>query len=204
MKQLDVWQGDFGVAYTDRNQVDWRVRAPAFAAMLEGLKLRSILEVGCNRGHNLMALRHLLGPGVTLAGVEPNPYALELARASGVATCHRGSGSELPLGDGAFDLVFTAGVLIHVPPDVLAPTLREFHRCSRRYLLAIEYAAAEDTVIPYRGHSELLWKRDFLKHYQTLFPDLALLRQGYWGAEDGFDRTTWWLLEKPAAREGQR
>jgi pseudaminic acid biosynthesis-associated methylase len=199
--QLDVWQGDFGKAYTDRNVIDWQKRLPAFRHMLDGLALHRVLEVGCNRGHNLVALRHLLGAEVDLVGVEPNPYALDLARATGAATVLPASALSMSFEEGAFDLVFTAGVLIHIPPADLASSLQAILRRSRRYVLAIEYAATEDTVIPYRGHSELLWKRDFLKHYQTLCSDLTLLRHGYWDADQGFDRATWWLLEKGVSRE---
>jgi pseudaminic acid biosynthesis-associated methylase len=198
-KQLDAWQGQFGKEYTERNAIDWRVRLPAFRTMIEGLGVRRVLEVGCNRGHNLVALRQVLGDRAELAGVEPNPHALELAQATGVADFRAGTIYELPFADGSFDLVFTAGVLIHIPPESLPAALAEMHRCSRRYLLAVEYAAEEETVVPYRGHGDLLWKRDFLREYQAHFPWLGLVRQGYWGKDDGFDRTTWWLLEKPAA-----
>src|SRR5262249_10851693 len=112
-----------------------------------------------------------------------------------------GSLARLPFPDRSIDLVFTAGVLIHVPLADLPAALGEIYRCSRRYVLAVEYAAAEETVIPYRGHSNLVWKRDFLGHYRAQFPDLRLLRQGFWGPEDHFDQCTWWLLEK-AANEG--
>jgi pseudaminic acid biosynthesis-associated methylase len=197
-RQLDAWQGPFGKEYTDRNAVDWRARAPAFWEMVGGLDVSRVLEVGCNRGHNLVALRTLYGKEVALVGVEPNAHALELARATGAAEFRSGHILELPFADGSFDLVCTVGVLIHVPPKDLGAALAELHRCSRRYLLAAEYAAEEETVVNYRGHGDLLWKRDFLKEYQARFPGLGLVRQGYWGAEHGFDRTTWWLLEKPA------
>jgi len=97
--------------------------------------------------------------------------------------------------------VFTAGVLIHLPLASLSQALRNMHRASRRYLLSIEYSAETETAIPYRGSNELLWKRDFLRHYQAEFPTLALIGSGYWGIENGFDRTHWWLLEKPRMSE---
>jgi len=59
--QLQAWKGDFGKAYTDRNVIDWQRRAPAFQKMFEGLALDRVLEVGCNRGHNLPAVRQALG-----------------------------------------------------------------------------------------------------------------------------------------------
>lgn len=196
-KQLDAWQGEFGTAYTDRNLVDWRTRLPAFQEMLTGLSLGRVLEVGCNRGHNLALLTTLLGAGCEIAGVEPNPHALTLARqAAPNAVVLEGNAFQLPFQDDYADLVFTAGVLIHIATDDLPRALAEMHRVSRRYLLAIEYFAQEDTAIVYRGEEGLLWKRDFLASYQARFPGIRLLRHGYWGAESGFDRTHWWLMEK--------
>jgi hypothetical protein len=32
--QREIWEGEFGNAYTDRNVIDWRVRLPAFRHML--------------------------------------------------------------------------------------------------------------------------------------------------------------------------
>ena len=188
--QLSVWGDEFGKAYTDRNVIDWRTRLPAFQQMLDELPIKRVLEVGCNRGHNLVALAELLGEDTEVVGVEPNQYALELARASSVkvAALH-GHAFDLPFKDGYFDLVFTAGVLIHIPLADLPTALTEIYRVSKRYILAIEYFAEEETVIHYRDHDDLLWKRDFLKHYRTQFPDLTLLHSGYWGPEDGFDRT---------------
>ena len=193
-QQLAAWSGEFGKQYTDRNQVDWRTMVPFFRSMIDGLSLSRVLEVGCNRGHNLVALREILGKEVELIGVEPGPYARELARVAGV-DARDGDAFGLPFPDGYFDLVFTAGLLIHVALKDLPRAMREVHRCSRRSVLAVEYFSEEETIIPYRGHQSLLWKRDFLQHYQTLFPDLTLVRQGYF---EEWDRSTWWLLEKSA------
>lgn len=194
--QLDSWKGDFGKAYTDRNHIDWRERVPAFRQMLADINPSHVLEVGCNRGHNLAALREVLGPAAEIAGIEPNPYALEIARSTGATRVLQGDIYHLPFEDGAFDLVLTAGVLIHIPLAMLDTALGELHRCSRRFLLAIEYAAAEETTIPYRGRDDLLWKRDFLKHYRNQFPSLRVARQGQWREEHGFDPTSWWLMDK--------
>lgn len=165
--------------------------------MLEGLALSRVLEVGCNRGHNLVTVSEILGSAAEVVGVEPNRRALALAQQTGrQVTAVHGHIFDLPFADGAFDLVFTAGVLIHVSLEDLAAALREIHRVSHRYILAVEYFAAEETALEYRGRRDLLWKRDFLGHYERQFPTLRLLRHGYWGPEDGFDHTHWWLLEK--------
>jgi len=130
--------------------------------------------------------------------VEPNSYALEKAReASPKVTAIRGSAQDLPFKDGYFDMAFTVTVLIHVSPDDLPAVLREILRVTRRYVLCVEYYAPQVTSIPYRGQSDLLWKRDFFKDYQRMFPDLALVRTGHVGQDEGFDDCMWWLLEKP-------
>jgi pseudaminic acid biosynthesis-associated methylase len=197
--QLGRWAGDFGRAYTDRNSVDWRSRERAFRTMLDGLDLESVLEIGCNRGHNLVAI-DAVAPDAQLAGIEPNPYALDLARAAlPTATLIEGRADTLPYGDRAFDLVFTAGVLIHVPPQSLDGVLREIVRVSRRYVLAVEYFAEAEEVVRYRDHDDLLWKRDFPAAYAQVAGDLRLVRSGFWGPEDGFDDASWWLLERGEA-----
>jgi pseudaminic acid biosynthesis-associated methylase len=198
--QLATWQGEFGKEYTDRNVVDWQQRLPAFARMLEGLELRRVLEVGCNRGHNLRTLAEFFGNRAEVFGVEPNPYALSIARAGAEGySVVPGNAFDLPFKDGYFDLAFTFGVLIHIAPDTLADAMREIARVSRRYILASEYFAEQDTEIEYRGRPGLMWKCDFLKHYQEAVPGLALVRNGRWGVEDGFSGTAhWWLLEKSA------
>jgi len=197
--QLGTWQGAFGSAYTDRNTADPRHLVAAFRTMLGGLGVASVLEVGCNRGHNLTALHQLLAERSEVVGVEPNPYALSLAQALPHVGAVAGHAADLPFPDAAFDLVFTAGVLIHVPPVELDASLAEIHRVARRYVLAVEYFAEDDTPVAYRDLDEdHLWKRDFRAHYQRLFAELEVVRSGYWGREDGFDRCHWWLLEKPA------
>jgi len=196
-KQLGVWKGEFGNAYTDRNVDDWRRRVPAFKNMIGGLGIARVLEVGCNRGLNLLTLLDVLGPEADIIGLEPNQHALQLARqASPSVAAVWGNAYQIPFRSDWFDLVFTAGVLIHIPDDGLARALQEIVRVSRRYILAVEYFAEEDTSIPYRGHDELLFKRDFGRHYLRNAPGLNLVRSGYWGPEDGFDRTHWWLFSK--------
>ncbi len=197
---MSRWKTAFGNSYTKRNVVDPNLRVAAFRKMLEGISgLRRVLELGCNRGHNLVALRTILGAAVELVGIEPNPQALQLARQSGQFTVLKGDARQLLFPDRAFDLVFTAGVLIHIPPDSLILVLREVARISARYVLSIEYFAEADMEIPYRGENGLLWKRNYLAHFQSAVPGLVLRKCGYWGQEDGFDRCHWWLLEKSDA-----
>ena len=190
--QLDAWRGAFGDAYTDRNDVDWRSRLHAWRTMLADLEIQSILEVGSNKGANLRALREM-NPSWLLLGLEPNAYARDIASIPTVD----GDAAWPPFPACSFDLVFTAGLLIHIPPDELDRVLGQLHRVARRYLLAIEYQAATETAVTgYHGHDDMLWKRPFNQEYLSRFPDLRVIRFGHWGEAWGFDNCTWWLMEK--------
>ena len=196
-KQIKTWEGEFGKAYTDRNKINWETRIPLFKEMIGGLGVKKILEAGCNRGHNLLAINKILGDDAEIIGIEPNDYDIELARGSSTkVSILKGNLFELPFVDGYFDISFTAGVLIHIPLCDLGKALLQIYRVSGRYILAIEYFAEKETEIKYRELTEHLWKRNFLEHYQKTFPDLKLIRNGSWGENEEFSRCSWWLFEK--------
>ena len=195
-RQLEHWKRSFGDNYTECNQVDWRTRQSALSEIFAPLAPGSVLEVGCNRGHNLRALREIL-PDATLCGVEPNASARHCAReVAPSCVVLPGDVFNLPCADGAFDCVFTAGVLIHIALRDLPRALGEIHRVARNHVLAIEYFSENETSIRYRDRSDLLWKRDFRRHYEESFGGLELLRDGYLDGDSGFDRCHWWLWRK--------
>jgi hypothetical protein len=76
--------------------------------------------------------------------------------------------------------------------------MREILRCSRRYVLAGEYFAAEAVEVPYRGETGALYKRDYGALYRELEPRLELVESTFLPAgESGFDDVTTWLFELP-------
>ena len=87
-------------------------------------------------------------------------------------------------------------MLIHIALPDLPSALAEIYRVSNQYILCIEYFAPEESEINYRGNTNLLWKRDFKQQYLAQFPDLTVVREGYWSPEEGFDRANWWLFSK--------
>lgn len=195
--QLNEWQSDFGDAYTERNIVDWKVRLPAWREMIGSLELDHVVEVGCNRAHNLRAIAEIGNVNGNIIGIEPNPTAIAVGRTSSqLYSILRGDAFSLPFVDSYANLVFTAGVLIHISLKDLPRALDQIYRVSRRYILCAEYFAEVETAIEYRGKMDLLWKRDFRQHYLSRFPDLAVVSEGYWEHDSGFDRTHWWLFEK--------
>lgn len=207
-RQLAAWAGAFGNAYIERNRVTDSSTADAtvaFSRMLAAIPdggVRSILEVGANVGINLTGLRELR-PETALAAVEPNPSAASVLRASSLDLrgVVRADGAALPFATGAFDLVFTNGVLIHVPPDRLAAVMREITRVSSTYVLCSEYFSHVPEEVPYHGEQGLLWKRDFGLAYLETCPGLEVVDYGFlWQPElPTFDDLTWWLFRVPPA-----
>ena len=203
-KQLGIWRGDFGKAYLQRNQVTEervRQRVSAFAAILphlNGAPAKSILEVGANIGLNLRALAHLTD--ADLHAVEPFGDARKALIADKVVPetqVHDAAATSLPFADASIDLVFTSTVLIHVPDEALATAMREIHRVSRRWILCMEYFSPVAQTITYRGHGDLLFKRDYGGLWLDNFPDLEYVADGFfWKRMTGLDDVNWWLFCK--------
>ena len=193
-----LWAGDFGDEYTERNCDAESGRRSFWESRLGALGVRSALEVGCNLGGNLRWIAELLGPE-NVAGVDVNRKALDLLleRVPGV-DARLASGADLPFEDASFDLVFTMGVLIHQDPETqLVPMMREIVRCSRRYVLAGEYHADTLTEVPYRGQEGALFKQDFGGLYQRSFAELDLIDSGFLSEGEGrWDDLTYWIFEK--------
>ena len=192
-----LWAGDFGAAYIDRNRVLDERRATFWVDLITSAGIRSVLEIGCGQGANLKPIAALLDPH-DVWGVDVNEDALALARlhapgANVVASRAR----RLPFRDDLADLAFTVGVLIHQPETTLPIVMAEIVRCSARFVLWAEYHAPATEEVPYRGESGALYRRDYGAIYRELFPELSLVREGFLSADDGFDRVTWQLLEKP-------
>jgi pseudaminic acid biosynthesis-associated methylase len=186
--QLEHWRSDFGREYTDRNSLTpealdalYRKNYGIARSELNQRFLADIprdapiLEVGCNEGNQLCALREM--GFQNLYGIEIQDYALRKARARlQSAQFALATAFEIPYPDCFFDLVFTSGVLIHIAPADLPKALREIHRCAARFIWGFEYYSLQPVEVGYRGHRSLLWKGDFAGLYLDLFSDLDPVR----------------------------
>ena len=207
-RQVEFWRGDFGNAYTNRNNLQpdlARARVAMWSRILRhtvSAPPASILEVGANIGINLRALRTLTG--ARLMALEPNDKARGILLEDEVVApgdVKPGLASAIDWPDGAADLVFTSGVLIHIHPDQLHESMREIHRCAARWIVCVEYFADRPMEVDYRGHSEVLFKRDFGSEWLDLFPSLRPVAYGFeWRRVTGLDNLTWWLFESLKSR----
>jgi len=192
-QQLDLWRSSFGQEYTDRNDREKPERIAAWRELLDGIDVKSAIEVGCNAGWNLAYLTTIGIPEVV--GIEPQPYAVARAKERGFVAI-QGTAFALPAADASFDLAFTSGVLIHIAPSDLGRALDELYRVSRRYLVAIEYDHTSETEVAYRGHAGALWKRDHGATWQSRYPDLKVVKKIFLDEARGYDDCTAYLFEK--------
>ena len=203
--QESFWAGDFGTEYTERNAGDAllasNVRFFARALAAAG-PVSSCLELGANRGMNLSALR-VLYPGMAMQAVEINPDAArKLGELIGAANVHAGSLFDFQPA-ATFDLVLIKGVLIHLHPDRLPAAYDTIFRASGRFVLIAEYYNPSPVSVPYRGHADRLFKRDFAGELMDRHPDLVLRDYGFaYRRDPAFpqDDITWFLLEKQVQR----
>lgn len=192
----NLWGGEFGDAYVERNREAGKLRGPFWKSLLDEFGAKSILEVGCNIGANLQWIASILPPQ-NVYGVDVNLKALgEIRQTIPGINAIWSPGRDLPYRDRWFDMVFTMGVLIHQPESTLPLVMAEIVRCSRRYVLCGEYYAEQTTEIPYRGQEGALFNRDYGRIYQELFPELTLRKQGVLGPDQGWKDVTYWVFEK--------
>ena len=97
------------------------------------------------------------------------------------------------------DLVLIKGVLIHINPDMLSQVYQTLYRLSKRYIWIVEYYNPTPVSVPYRGHRDRLFKRDFAGEMMDKYQDLRLVNYGFVYHRDPnfpLDDPTWFLLEK--------
>jgi pseudaminic acid biosynthesis-associated methylase len=191
----ELWTGDFGNDYTKRQANTFGARQDMWSMVLPQ-HINSVLEVGANVGLNLEAISQLRDSD--LYATEPNEAARQKLIAKDICVQVTNDPSyRLSRPDNSVDLVFTSGVLIHVNPSELGPSLREIHRVARRYIICAEYFAPSEEMIPYRGHDNALWRRDYGSLYLDQFPDLRCISCLFaWKRMTGLDNLTFWVFEK--------
>lgn len=201
--QETFWSGSFGDEYTERNDGPRIIASNAalFSRILGAtVGVKSVIEFGANRGLNLQALRLLL-PDLEVAGVEINDSAVEkLREIPNVDVYHQSVFDYVP--SKQYDIALIKGVLIHLNPDRLPEVYRILHESSRRYICIAEYYNPTPVSVSYRGHSDVLFKRDFAGEMLRRYSSLRLLDYGFvYRGDPNFpqDDITWFLLEKAAA-----
>jgi spore coat polysaccharide biosynthesis protein SpsF len=199
--QEAFWAGEFGTDYIERNKGDQLLASNlAFfgKALQQAAQPGSCIEFGANIGMNLKALK-LLYPLQEQHAIEINPQAAALLKAS-LPQAEVMNQSILDFEPKrTWDLTLIKGVLIHINPDVLPEIYERLVAATGRYLLVAEYYNPSPVAIPYRGHTDRLFKRDFAGEILDLYPSMSLIDYGFaYRRDPNFpqDDITWFLLEK--------
>lgn len=139
--------------------------------LLEEIKKESpytILEAGVGFGRNIkFLLEHNIS--ATISGVDVSPEMIKKAKKfvnSKNVRLQVMDVNKLSFNDKSFDLVFTHGVLMHIPQDKVKGALREISRVARKHILLIEqnYGGNEYT---------------FIHNYRKILKDLGISNVQY-------------------------
>jgi spore coat polysaccharide biosynthesis protein SpsF len=200
-EQEAFWAGEFGTEYIQRNQGDALLASNLyfFAKALHATRgVKTCIEFGANIGMNLKALK-LLYPTQEQHGIEINANAArQLGQVIPAEHVHQTSILDFQP-EQTWDLVLIKGVLIHINPAELAQVYDKLVATSNRYLLVTEYYNPAPVAIPYRGHADRLFKRDFAGEIMDRHPQMQLVDYGFaYRRDPNFpqDDITWFLLEK--------
>lgn len=110
---------------------------------LKRLEWRSFFEAGCGFGWNIKRVKEEF-PQSTVGGIDfslPQLYSgrnryhkefPEIATTGGDAT-------NIPYGDGAFDIGFSLGVFMNIHPSAIRKAISEMIRVSKKYIIHLEY-----------------------------------------------------------------
>ena len=122
-----------------------------------------------------------------LSAVEINPKCCSKLRET-ISNVYEQS-VEVPIKE-RFDLVFTRGMLIHLPKEVLDKAIKNIYNSSKKYCLVAEYYSPDRRMVEYRGMKDMLWTDDYAKRF---------IEKGMTLTDCGFDYKygiTWFLLKK--------
>lgn len=137
-------------------------------------------------------------PDAELGAVEINKSAVQELEVFGGAEIYHNSIFDFEPKK-QWEFVFTSGVMIHINPEMLPAVYDLMYRASARYIGVIEYYNPTPVAIPYRGHDDRLFKRDFAGEILDRFEDLVLVDYGFiYHRDPNFpqDDPNWFLLEK--------
>ncbi len=151
---------------------------------IKTLKPDSILEAGCGFGRNLKFLIDNNISANRLTGVDVSLTLLAQAKLPKSIQLIRANVLHLPFSAKSFDLVFTHGLLMHLPPRQLPKALSELTRVSKKHLILIEEIRSRPRQLNY-----FTWAHDYDKMIKALPVKVVIKKPGQ-------HSLVWYLLKK--------
>lgn len=202
-KQVELWSGEFGNAYQDRNKCtdeEISLRFTFWDQVFKSIYMKcgaiptSVLEIGAGQGQNLAAMNKLsmqIEKQIELFATECNDKARTILKEN-VPNVTLLVQPETQVAD----LVITYGVMIHTHPAHLKQLMRDIYGASKRWIISVEYFAPETTNKLYHGEKDALWLDDYGSHWLDNHP-LRILGYGFcWKKTTMLDNVTFWIMER--------
>jgi SAM-dependent methyltransferase len=153
-------------------------RSMWFVNQIEELNVSSIFEVGCFVGRNLKYINQAY-PEIKLGGLDINAESLEYARKE-VPNAKLQHMSVYDMDDECWDLVFTMGVLIHIPPDGIEDVIKKCIKKANKYIIHIDRQGSGDILMgreefnPKKTHDKFHWAPDIKGIYKKFGYDATV------------------------------
>lgn len=165
-------------------------RSKGLASILENYDFSSVYEVGANSGRNLWRIRQKF-PHVRLGGLDINAEAIEFAKANiPDASLDVMSIYDIDVED-KYDIVFTAGVLMHIPPDCVSDVIHKCAQKANKFVIHIETYGIDSIVNGPKELKPTKKKTSLLRcvhNYKRIYNELGLLpaidRVQKWATQD--------------------
>ncbi len=182
--QTEHWAGkDLKIIQSYWESPPATLRSKWFVSQIKKLQFNSIFEIGYFSGRNLKYVSEEF-PKVSINGLEVNKKAVKFAQEK----LPKANLLHMDLHDmhnliEKYDLVFTSGVLIHVPPDDIGDVLKKCLDLSNRYIIHMEslgkneVVAGPKTLNPtYKVSDQLQWAPDLASIYKFIGFDVEIIK----------------------------
>ena len=182
--QTDHWAGkDLKIIQSYWDSPPARARSQWFVEQIKDYKFNSVFEIGYFSGRNLKYITEAF-PKASIGGLEVNKRAVKFAQEK----LPRAKLLHMDLHDmhninEKYDLVFTSGVLIHVPPDELMNVAKKCLDLSNRYVVHMEslgkneVVAGPKTLNPtYKISDQLQWAPELAAIYKFIGFDVKIIK----------------------------
>jgi len=215
-QQINLWTGEFGNLYQDRNkltQEEIEIRKGFWENIIRNIYMncgaipQSVLEIGAGQGPNLAAFRVIYDTMYE----EANKLKLQDKKDIPLWATEINENARVQLKENVkdvhildsisnitnvADMALTYGVLIHTHPAHLKGVMDDIYKASKRWIVCCEYFAPESRMIPYRGENNALWLDDYGSRWVDNYP-LRVIGHGFcWRRMTRLDNITFWIFEK--------
>ena len=125
------WNGDIGYRSPGYRDFDINVIKEAVILLM---KPESVLDIGCAYGYSVGRFNDL---GIKARGIDISQYALSQAPDYCKPYLVHAPAWDIPFKDKEFDVIFSSGILEHVPEDKMEHTVAEIVRVSSRGVIGV-------------------------------------------------------------------